>query len=163
MRTAIRHQLTASWHINAIHIGESDRRGGWSKNYFLSARLSSHLHNLIRGRATHNRVIHNQYRFIFELNPHCIELLAYGFLTHRLTRHDEGTTDVTVLKESFTIRNAQTLSHLHGSRTTRIRDRHYHINLAHIGFCSNLLSKIVTHPHPHVINRDPINRGVWSS
>src|SRR5690606_31863074 len=94
--------LPICWHINTVNVRIFNHWGCRSKEYFLRTRITSHLDNFITGCTTYNRIIYQQYILTFKLKLNRVEFLAYRFFTQLLSRHNEGTTNVTVFHETFT-------------------------------------------------------------
>ncbi|MOA41398.1 hypothetical protein D3C78_1633530 [compost metagenome] len=73
----MRNQFVRRWHIDTVHIREANFRGGRGQVDFLRTGFTRHLNDLLRSRATHDGVIHQQYVLITELSAVGVQLTAH--------------------------------------------------------------------------------------
>ncbi|MFM2065281.1 MAG: hypothetical protein RLZZ584_190 [Pseudomonadota bacterium] len=125
----VRDQLLGRGHVDAVDVGVTHRRRGRGHVDLVGAGLARHLHDLLRGRAAHDGVVHQQHVAALEFHGHGVELLAHALLAHRLARHDEGAADVAVLHEAFAVGLAQLLRQLHGRGPARFGNGDHHVDL----------------------------------
>lgn len=83
---------------------------------------------------------------------------------HLLTGHDEGSTDVAVLDETFSVRQTQLLSRLQRRHTAGVRDRYHHINLEVLlgKHALDFDSQRRSHRHARAVDGDTVEDRVGS-
>ena len=98
-----RDQLVRSRHVDSVNVLVADRRRGRGEIHLVRTRLPSHFHNLPRGGAAHDGIVHQQHVLAPKFQGYGIELLAHRAGAFRLPRHDESATDVAVLDKALAV------------------------------------------------------------
>ena len=160
VRAAVRDEFAARRHVDAVHVREFHRRRRRRENHLVRARIARHLHDFVRGRAAHDRIVDDQHVLALELDAHRVQLLAHRLLAHRLARHDEGAAHVAVLEEAFAIFDAQLLRDLHRGRTRRIGNRHHDVDRDVGQLALDLLGEVIAHAQTHVVDRHAVEHRV---
>lgn len=124
--SVVSNQFKTRRHINTVDVGVSDSWCAGGKVDFLGAGIASHLNNFLGSSTSNNRIIDQKDILVMELQSHSVQLSSHVLATCLLTRHDESTTNISVLVETFTVGNIQSLRSLNGSCTGSIR--HLDIN-----------------------------------
>mmetsp|Transcript_59251 Transcript_59251/g.139740 ORF Transcript_59251/g.139740 Transcript_59251/m.139740 type:complete len:404 (-) Transcript_59251:1158-2369(-) len=122
--------------------------------------LAGHLHDLLRGGAAHDGIVHQQHIAAFELHADGIELLAHALLAGALPRHDEGAADVAVLDEAFAVGLADAVGQLHGRRAAAFRDRDDDVDLVGRHGGDDALRQRLAHVQACLIDRDAVHHRV---
>ena len=111
-RAVVRDQFVFGRHVNAIDIGKTHWRCCAGHVDLVCTSITRHLHDFFAGCSAHDGVVHQEHIAPLELTRDRIEFLTNGLLAHRLPRHDEGASDITVFNETFAIRQPQQLRQL---------------------------------------------------
>mmetsp|Transcript_15957 Transcript_15957/g.49680 ORF Transcript_15957/g.49680 Transcript_15957/m.49680 type:complete len:396 (-) Transcript_15957:677-1864(-) len=116
----VRDQLRLGRDVNAVDVREADGRRGGREEDLGRARVTCHLHDLLGGRAAHDRVVDEQHILALKLALDRVELDAHTLLARGLARHDEGARDVPVLDEALTVRPAELVGERERGRARRV-------------------------------------------
>ncbi len=100
-------QLLVLGHVDAVEAGRDDRRRRDAQVHLERARLAQHLHDLARGGAAHDRVVHDDQPLARDGVRQRVELEAHAVLAQRLVGLDERAPDVAVLDQAVAEREAR--------------------------------------------------------
>ena len=102
-RATVGQQFSASRHVDAIHIREAHRWRSRREGDLVGSGQTCHLNDFAGCCSTNNRIIDNQYILSSKFSAKGVEFLTYRFLAFCLPWHDERTTHITILVETFPV------------------------------------------------------------
>ena len=156
----VRHQFFGRGHVDAVHIGKTDRGCGTRHVDLAGTSVTRHLHDLSAGGAAHDGVVHQQHVAAFEFADDDVEFLTHGFFAHRLARHDEGATHVAVFHKAFAVGFAQQMRQLGGAGTAGLGDGNHHINVGRWHGGHHALGQGFTQIQSRLVHRNAVHRRV---
>jgi len=114
--------------IHAVDTRRNERRRIRRKVYFFSAGIPCHFDNLFGRVSADNTIVDQKHIFSLKFERNRVEFVVNGFLSHALSRHDEGSADVPVFHKPFAVFDSQ----FGGDRNRRaagaVRNRNHDIN-----------------------------------
>mmetsp|Transcript_10850 Transcript_10850/g.19107 ORF Transcript_10850/g.19107 Transcript_10850/m.19107 type:complete len:331 (+) Transcript_10850:286-1278(+) len=149
------------WEIDTIDVGVSNRRSRGAEVNILGTGVTGHLYNLSCSSTTDDRVVYKEYVSSFKLCPDGVELEANGLFALCLSGHDEGSSNVSVLHETFTERSVQAVCCLKCTRSRSIGHWDNNVN-AMVGteLLEYLFGKFFSHVETCLVHTDAINDGI---
>ena len=153
-------ELGGGGHVDAIDVGEADRRRRRGEVDLAGAGVPGHLDDLFRGGAAHNRIIDEQHVLAAKLEVNDIELLPHRFPALGLAGHDEGAADVAVLDEALAELDAKPVGELKRDRAARLGDRDDDVDVLGRAQALELVGELLPHAQPRLVNRDAIHQRI---
>ena len=147
-------------HIDAIHVRVANRRGGRGEEDLRSTHLLRHLHDLGTRRTTDDRIVHEQNVLALEFVWDGIQLPADGSCSKGLTRHDEGSSDVSILHESLPVGNTEFPCQLQRSDASAVWDGDDTVDSFTIPRGGDAFCEHPTHVQSGLVDRDPVDHGI---
>ncbi|KAH3666041.1 hypothetical protein OGAPHI_004230 [Ogataea philodendri] len=146
----------------------SNSRTTRSNVNFLGTGFSSHRDDFLGGGSSHNGVVHQKNRFPVKLGGHRVQLPSHRRLSLFLIRHDESSSNVSVLDETFSVRNVQCISALQGGVTRGVGHRNNnvdffaHVKINFFELLGDVLSELGSHFESGSVDTDTIQNRIWS-
>ena len=122
-------ELARGRHVDAVDVRETHRRRGRGEIHLARAGFAGQLDDLRRGRAAHDRVVHQQHVLAAEFQVDRVELAAHRLRALLLARHDERAADVAVLDEALAVLHAELLRQLQRAGAAGVGNRDDHVDV----------------------------------
>ena len=138
------------------------RTGGAAeaKKTFASTHLLRHLHDLGTRRTTDDRIVHEQNVLALEFVWDGIQFPADGSCSNGLTRHDEGSSDVSILHESLPVGNTEFPCQLQRADASAVWDGDDTVDSFTIPRGGDAFCEHPTHVQSGLVDRDPVDHGI---
>src|SRR5471032_2707441 len=153
----VRDEFMCTRHVDAVDVRVPHSWRRRAEIDVFGASFTGHLDDLLAGGAAHDGVIHQHHVLATELEFDGVELLAHGLLARSLPRHDESTTDVTVLDEAFAELDAQVVGQFQGSGTAGVRNRDDHVDVVVRALAQDLVGQLLAHAQTRLVDRDAVD------
>src|SRR5476649_800577 len=153
----VRDEFMCTRHVDAVDVRVPHSWRRRAEIDVFGASFTGHLDDLLAGGAAHDGVIHQHHVLATELEFDGVELLAHGLLARSLPRHDESTTDVTVLDEAFAELDAQVVGQFQGSGTAGVRNRDDHVDVVVRALAKDLVGQLLAHAQTRLVDRDAVD------
>ena len=147
-------QLVLAGHVDPVEARRDDRRRGDAHVHLDRAGLEEHGHDLARGRAAHDRVVHDHDALPAHFAER-VELHPHAAVAEHLVRLDEGAADVAVLDQPLLERDAALAGKADRRGRSRVRDGH-----DQVGLDGRFHREPLAHPHPRAVQLDAAKRRV---
>ena len=150
-------QFRGRRHIDAVHVRITHGRRCGGKIDLVCPRLAGHLHDLPRGRTTHDRIVDQEDVLALEFHVDRIEFLANRLFARLLSRHDEGPSDIAVLDETLGEADVEFMGQAHRRRPAGVRDRDNDIDLVPTEHALGLARQPLAHAQARLVHEDVID------
>jgi hypothetical protein len=146
--------------INAVNVGIPNRRCGAAEKDLLGARIPRHEHNLVRRRAPHNGIVHQEHVLTGKLALDRVELEADALDARLLSRHNKGPGNVPILDESLPERSVEVVRRLERRRATRIGNGNHNVNFVLRVHLLDAVRQLFSHFETAFVDADAVHDGV---
>ena len=97
--------------------------------HFRRPAIAHHLHDFLRGRAPHDRIVHQHHALALKLRPIGIVLEAHAQMPDAVRRLDEGAADIVVADDTELERQTRGMGEPQRGRHAGIRHRDHHVGV----------------------------------
>ena len=153
-------ELGGCGHVYSVDVRIANRRRSGCEVHLAGPSFARQFDDLLRCRATHDRVIHQQYVLAAELEVDSIQFAAHGLRSFRLSRHDERAADVAVLDKAFAILDTKVIGHLQRGRAAGIGYRNDNIDVVFGKIAHDFASQLFAHSQARFVDRQIIENRV---